>query len=210
MKTLRTKIEGRDITVTTEQLKTYQAFYVSNSELLSRISELFWFQCYVLDQEFGISPHDIIASVTNVEAGEPAYGIKPATRFNNLPLKGLWHKHYFSAHFLVNNMLLSLGKNGLKNLIDDAWNPAKSDVITQDMVNELSRRIATEPIEKRQRQEKLTGEWVIFAKHEQKNYYLSVKTHSAGDQAIYDEIMQHCVADFPELPAWIAAANTQA
>jgi hypothetical protein len=53
---------------------------------------------------------------------------------------------------------------------------------------------------------KLTGEWIIFARHDGKNYYLCLNTHEAGDQFVYDRIMEHCVRDFPGLPDWISAA----
>ena len=43
------------------------------------MSELMWFDMYVLDKEFGVSPHDILNSVKDLEAGEvQSQGIKPA------------------------------------------------------------------------------------------------------------------------------------
>ena len=196
-------MRGRDVTITSDRLTEFGKFYVSDPDLVSRMSELLWLDMYVLDQEFGISPRDILKSIENLEAGEPHNGIKPATEFRQPPLKGLWHKHFFAARFLVNNITLALGKNGLDKLVDEVMDPKKSSVITREMIEELAHRVTHEPIEKRDRQGKITGEWVIFAKHGGKNFYLCLNTHGAGDQFIYDRIMQHCVRDFPELPSWI-------
>jgi hypothetical protein len=82
--------------------------------------------------------------------------------------------------------------------------PAKSTVITQEMIDELTHRVIHEPVETRDAQKKLTGEWIVYLRHEGKNYYLCCNTHEAGDQFIYDR-MENCVRDFPDLPAWLKA-----
>ena len=87
--------------------------YIHNEELSSRVSELLLFDMYVLDAEFGVSPHDILSSIANLEAGEPLSGIKPATMFKNPPLKGLWHKHYFAPHFVGNNISWLMSGSGV-------------------------------------------------------------------------------------------------
>ena len=52
----------------------------------------------------------------------------------------------------------------------------------------------------RQDQQALTGEWIIYLRRQDKNYYLCPNTHGAGDQFIYDRIVLHCARDFPDLP----------
>jgi hypothetical protein len=207
MKTWTAKMKGHDISVTSERLMQFKSFYVSEgSDLSARMCELLWFDMYVLDQEFGVSPHDILSSINNLEAGEPRSGIKPAKAFKKPPLKGLWHKHFFSAHFLATNISLALGKSGLEKLVQKVMDPKKSSIVTREMINELAHRVTHEPVENRDKQGKMTGEWIIFAKHDGKNYDLCLNTHDAGDQFIYDRIMQHCVGEFPKLPDWISAA----
>jgi hypothetical protein len=83
--------------------------------------------------------------------------------------------------------------------------PAISNVITQEMIDELAHRVTYEPVENRRKQDKITGEWLIFAKHDGTNYYLCLNTHGAGDQFIHDRIITHCVRDFPKLAEWMAA-----
>ena len=205
-RTCTAQLKGRQMSLTDDQLSAFRKAYIGDLELGKRMSELIWFYMYVLDAEFGVSPHDILSAIWELEAGETQQGgIKSATQFKNIPLKGLWHKHFFSAHFLAGNILRGLGENGLERLVNEVMDPNKSPVMTQEMINELVRRVTNEPLEMRDAAKKLTGEWIVFLKHGGKNYYLCVNTHNAGDQVIYDRIMTHCVRDFPDLPAWLKA-----
>jgi hypothetical protein len=194
-------LKERTITVTRQDLAMFRELYLGTSELTSRMSELIWLDMYTMDAAFGVSPHDIVRVIQELEGNAPGSGIKPATRFRRMPLKGLWHKHFFSAHFVPNNILLGFGTNGLRKLV----NEAKSPVITQEMITELAWRIAEEPFKEREAAKKLTGEWIIYLPHDGKKYYLCCSTHEAEDQSIYDRIMEHCVRDFPALPAWLKA-----
>lgn len=199
------KMDGHDIVMESKDLEIFKQMYVDGG-IAERMSDLLVFDMYVLDREFGISPQDIIECIKNLEAGEPHNGIKLATMFRKPPLKGLWHKHYFSAHFLAKNISLAHGKNGLEKLVSEVLDPSKP-VITSEMIEELARRATTEHVEKRNAEGKITGEWLVFAKHGGKNYYLSLNTHTDGDQFIYDRIMEHCPRDVPELQAWVAATE---
>ena len=190
-----------NVSLTADQLATFRQAYVSSPDLASRMSNLFWFDLYVYDREFGVSPHEVLREINSLEKGTSDTGTKPPTLFNFPPLKGLWHKHFFSAHFLVNNLLLALGKNGLEKLAKDEIGK-KGAQITDEILNALARRVANEPVDKRANDGKLTGEWIVFAKHQGKNYYLCLNTHDAGDQAIYNRIMEHCAKDFPQLSTW--------
>lgn len=65
------------------------------------------------------------------------------------------------------------------------------------MVNELSHRVVVESYEKRAMEQKLTGEWIVFAKHEEKNYYLCLATHDLGDQQIFENVRAGRWRQFP-------------
>lgn len=199
------KLRGRDLTVTSESLDEFKKSYVSDIELLARMSESLWFDIFVHFIEFGIDPSEIMDAIYNVEKDEPHNGLKPATEFTRAPLKGLWHKHYFTARFLPANISLALGKNGLEQIIERILDPAKYPIITPEAVEELTHAVVNLPVEKRDADGRLTGEWVVFAKHGGKNYYLALAIHSTADQVIYDNIMDHSTRDFPNLKSWLPA-----
>jgi hypothetical protein len=204
-RTYTAKLRGKDIKIGSRDLAAFRDMYVAMSELASRMSELIWIDIYILDAAFGVSPHDILRAIGDLERGEQRSGIKPPTQFKNMPLKGLWHQHYFSARFLPKNIHLELGKTGVEKLVNEVMDPAKSTKITPEMIKELAHRVIHEPLETRSARKKLTGEWIIYLRVEGKNYYLCCNTHDAGDQFIYDRIMENCVRDFPNLSAWLKA-----
>ncbi|MBF4485597.1 hypothetical protein [Flavobacterium sp. CSZ] len=46
---------------------------------------------------------------------------------------------------------------------------------------------------------KLTGEWLIYKRHNNINYYFCLAKHNEGDQEIYDNKILKCFQEFPEL-----------
>jgi hypothetical protein len=67
----------------------------------------------------------------------------------------------FLGSLLVDNILLGLAKTGLEKLLNDVMDATKP--ITQDVINELTHRVAHEPVEMRDAGKKLAGEWVILS-----------------------------------------------
>lgn len=74
-----------------------------------------------------------------------------------------------------------------------------SPVVMREMVEELAHRVTHEPLETRHAVGKLTGEWIIFAMRDGKNYYLAINGHQTDDQTIYDRIVQHTKKTFLRL-----------
>lgn len=207
-RTYTVQLKDREVAVTSTQLATMRQMYVAD-DLNARMAELLWLDMYILDAVFGVSVHEVLKAIKDVENGDLASsGVKSATQFKHMPLKGLWHKHYFSAHFLVENMVLGLGKNGLEKLINEVMDPTKSPIVTKEMVEELAHRVTEDPVRNRHANKALTGEWVIYVRHGEKNYYLCCNTHDAGDQVIYERIVQNCVRDFPDLLTWLQKAQS--
>jgi hypothetical protein len=204
-RTYTVRLGERSLQVTSQKLDNLRKRCGISAELNARMSELIWLDMYVLDTAYGVSAPEILQSIRDLEAGESPTGIKPATQFTREPLKGFWHKHYFSARFFASNLLLGLGKNGLERLATEIMDPAKSPVITQEMIEELAYRVSTEPYETRHENGKLTGEWIVYLPHQGKNYYLCCATHTTGDQIIFDRIMANCTRDFPHLEEWLKA-----
>jgi len=205
-RTYTVKLKDRNIKITSRDLAMFRDMYMLPFDLAARMAELLWLDMYALNAVFGVSPQDILSAIGEMEpGGQQSSGVKPATQFRNMPLKGLWHKHFFSPHFLPQNILLGLGKTGIEKLTKEVLDPTKSATITREMLAELAHRVVHEPLEARLADQKLTGEWVVYLRHEEKNYYLCCNTHAAGDQFIYERIMENCVRDFPDLPSWLKA-----
>ncbi len=186
-------------TITNKDLEPYVEMLGLNRVALGRYSWLFVMDLLLFEQVNGVDPHAVLDEVRALEGLRPSPGTKPPTQFKHDPLKGFWHKHFFSAHFVAHNIVNELAGNKLNRLVEEVLDPNKSPIITRDMINELAHRVTVEPFENRDRDGRLTGEWIVFAKHEEKNYYLTLCTHKVGDQAIYDRIKTVCFPQFPFL-----------
>jgi hypothetical protein len=195
-------LEDKQLKITNEQLSEFAEYIGLKESYKNRVSELLILDLFVYTTEFGVSPHDVIEEIENLENGDGNTQTKPAAEFRRPPLQGLWHKHYFSAHFLVPNIQNALKGGKLEDLINEVMDPEKSDVITKEMISEFAHRVTTEPVEDRANLNKLTGEWIVFAKEGGKNYYLCHNTHKAGDQQIADRIKDHCTREFPFISAY--------
>jgi hypothetical protein len=54
---------------------------------------------------------------------------------------------YFSTRFLIGNIVRGLGKTGVNALVSEVMDPAKSAMVTPEMIRELARRITHERLE---------------------------------------------------------------
>lgn len=171
-----------------------------------RVSELLILDLFIYVIEFGVDPRDVIEEIANLEKGDGNTETKLAKEFRNEPLKGLWHKHFFAAQFLVENILIALRGGKLEKLVEDVMDPSKSAVITPEMISELAHRVTHEPVTNRATTKKLTGEWIVYAKEGGKNYYLCLNTHDAGDQMIAERIKQHCIREYPFLSQYFSTS----
>ena len=186
--TFHLKTGTQQRTVTESELEQFARFIGLDRVAPDRFSWLFVMSILFHSEVNGIDPTVIIDEIRNLEGGDAEVGTKPATQFNRAPLIGYWHKHFFSAHFVAKNILNQLAGGALKALIKDVLDPNKSSVVTEEMINVLTHRAITETLENRETENKLTGEWIVFAKHAGQNYYLTIALHKTGDQAIYDQI----------------------
>ena len=179
----------------------YAKFYGLDSLIPGRYSSLFIVNLITLEKGQGIDSHSIIEEIKCLEGIASTSQTKPPSQFRGEFLKGLWHKHFFPALPSVfgYNITNHFGKNGIRNLVEEVLDSAKSSTLTKEMINELSHRLVQVPLEDRAAENKLTGEWIVYAKEDDKNYYLCISPHSAEDKTIASNIQVACAPEFPFL-----------
>ena len=195
-KTYTVKLDGKDVTVTNDELSNFVQYLGLNQDLISRISELFLVDLFIYATEFGINPLMITEELDNLENGDGNTETKLATEFRRPPLQGLWHKHFFCQHFVAHNIINALGRNGTEDIIKAVMDESGNTHFTEENLSEIAKRITNNPITNRANNKALTGEWIVFAKHDGKNYYLCLNTHEAGDQNVADRIQANCISKF--------------
>jgi hypothetical protein len=127
-------------------------------------------------------------------------------------LKGLWHQHYLPDGLpsLAKNVQLALKQYKIpyfQKKIREAQEAGEDRYMSADDVAAVANDVVYGNLGRRQADKAMTGEWLVFAKHEGKNYYLAVATH---DSSTHDDLRQQIdtisCKEFPFLPKLLADA----
>lgn len=150
-------------------------------------------------------------SVTDVirylEGLFPSHLVEPPEPFKYLPLNIFWKIHFPDARFIPRNLSNELG-NSLKNsdtqerFCGGNVDQEKSEQSVFLDAGNLAHAVTISAYEARADRSAMTGEWLIFGKHQEKNYYLAISKHSRtreGDMEIYETIKGCCENEFPFL-----------
>ncbi|MBE3765304.1 hypothetical protein HJ200_17165 [Vibrio parahaemolyticus] len=180
-------------------LNDYRSRIGIDHAIAGRYSNMFLADIYQHERIFGISSDEVLEAIKEEESGENLYGAKASTPFNRYPLKGLWHKHYISARFIPHNIYNAMQRGNLERIVREVYDPKISPVATEEMGHELANRVVTETLRDKRRKSKMTGEWIVFAKYQGKNYYLCMGTHKMKDIELRNKIDLVCVKEFPFL-----------
>jgi hypothetical protein len=165
-------------------------------------STLFCVQLYAMTLTGLVATFDVLDEVAALE-GQRASHTKPAEQFKHRPMRGLWHKHFFTAR----NMVVNLLNQCRKPCGDDDWLGAQIDRLADESESGLfdTNKLAvavTDGYVERHKNAELTGHWIIFALHEGRRYFLSVVRHARSrdnDEPIYRPIAAVCRHEFPFL-----------
>jgi hypothetical protein len=200
--TYRVHLGDQEVEVTEKDLMPYAKLIGLESLASGRYSWLFLLNLYLNERVQGVDSGMVIQEIRDHETGTHTTGTKAATQFQRPPLQGLWHKHYFSGHFVAHNIMNQLSGDKLMKLANQVFDPSVSSVITEQMIRDFAHEVSHGRLEDRSEQNYLTGEWIVFAKHEGQNFYLCASTHTNGDQVIYDSIKSAVLLQFPFLKLW--------
>ena len=192
--------DGTEIHALESTLTEFAADVGLDSIAPGRYSKLFAFKLWLYAHIEGIEIPFILEELKALEGlPDKTIATKPATLFTRLPLKGLWHKHFFSARFVGHNIATHMLGKRLEEAVRSIFDPARSPTVTREMVEELAHAVSHGALEERESQGRLTGEWIVFAQHQGQNYYLTLATHTTEDQKTFDEIVSMAYAEFPFL-----------
>mgnify|MGYP001082916273 CR=1 FL=1 len=173
---------------------------------MNRLSQL------LLIQLTSISKHRTYNSFSITDVIQELEGVGRGCKqrfeqFKYLPLKGLFKAHFFDARFMARNLI---NHWGLEFENSHKFNSLFSRVTEEEEKNpsrfgwqgRLAHEMTVGGYEERAKKNKRTGEWIIFAKHNNLNYYLCISRHSKSkpeDQEIYDFLKLLCKNEYPFL-----------
>lgn len=153
-----------------------------------------------------IDPNAIIREIMYLE-GCASYSLtKKPKRFTSGKMVGFWHKHFFEARHIPFNVaqhhtsaITGDLSPSAERIINRIFDPSRSDYVTRDMIHELSQAFSVDAFEQRSKQRSLTGDWIIFKKHEGKNHYLCVCPHDVDTDELYDRLCEKYLDNMPFL-----------
>ncbi|WP_241290622.1 hypothetical protein [Burkholderia stabilis] len=187
-------------------------FVTSNAGLygidVSRLSKFLLVQLTNAWKHRSLNTFTVTDVIQRLEGRSP-YPDKTAKprQFKGDALRGLWKVHFVDARFLLRNIYNEWEMSSPKSEKFDKLcariataeneNPSPSD-----WHGRLMHEFVMGGYTQRASKQKLTGEWLIFGIHEQKNIYLALCTHSSSpeqDREIYDTLLKLCGDEFPDI-----------
>ena len=166
----------------------------------SRLSWLLLVQLASALKHRSISMFSVTDVIQNLERSARLQTSAP-TQFKHPPLRNFWKAHYVDARFIGTNIANETRPNKrfteALSLVAQRINKSIEDL---DWRNLLAHELTIGAFERRCARNDLTGEWLIFAKNNGKNYYLCIANHSSStetDTEIYDAIIHYCGEEFP-------------
>jgi len=177
--------------------KTSDAF-INNILKTGKCSELLYHQFnHIVDVGY-VDYGFITREIAYLEGLRDISSTKKESQYKHKPLKGLWHKHFFGAQFLgfniYNQLGLDYGTNKLRQILMEIFekhNVKEGDLFTEELSQEFSHTIVQGSLVERSKASKLTGDWIIYAKQESGNYYLTFASHHENDKIVYERIKKY-------------------
>jgi hypothetical protein len=145
----------------------------------------------------------VLSAVDQLEGLPSGCRTKEEKRFKGQVLGRFWHKHFATPTHMLRN-------------IGEHWGiPHENYQKLDTLINRTAKRHGNDPdkwpgmlshdfmlgYQWRSAASELTGDWVIFGKHQDKNYYLDLATHEEGNDPhrLYSKLRAGSEAEFPFL-----------
>lgn len=152
----------------------------------------------------------ILDEMDFLEGIRPVSRTKPASQFTKPPLFPLWHKHFHTARHIKKNCAIRYGFDGNGQGNRD-FHAMVNDVaheyggLPELWQKQLAHRMTVGAYEDRVSWKNnspdgnLTGDWIIFCKHEGKIFFLDIATHKEGDdpEKLLEKLSNGCAFEFP-------------
>ena len=146
--------------------------------------------------------YDILREIDILEGLTSNSSTKPPKLFTKPPLHPFWHKHFSTARHLMRNVgeRWGLGNSGNCDLAVMIGEVAEEYGDQPDLWQKrLVHRLVLGGLDDRAAARRMTGDWIIFAKHEERNFYLGLGMHEEADDAIYQRLRGGSEWEFPFL-----------
>lgn len=159
-----------------------------------------------------LDPAKVVHEIRALEGIGPPSQLKPPIQNRHQPLKGLWHKHYMEdgVRSTAINVRKGLKRHGIplfEQRIQEAEEAGQERYLSGEDIPALVNDTIGGNLGRLAAAEALTGEWIMFAQHEGRNYYLCLATHECNTHDhVRRQIDVVCCLEFPFLSAVLERA----
>ncbi|MCX5543865.1 hypothetical protein M3A49_31025 [Paraburkholderia sp. CNPSo 3076] len=152
-----------------------------------------------------LDPSAVMLELDYLEGLRPTSRTKAEAPFKGQHLEPFWHKHFTSSRHVTTNIgirwnLPGGGNKDLARMINDIAREHGDH--PEQWINRFVHRLVVGGYEERAARG-LTGDWIIYVKHADANYYLDLATHEEGSQDEAENLAQKlrkgCAWEFPFL-----------
>ena len=150
------------------------------------------------DTGFRMTFQCITEEIHNIEFNLPTE-TKSEDTFRNPILKHLYHKHFFIPMInLAKNVSNCIQSKKFENIVQAHSHDLEknySDEKLRQYCSDISQEVIDSSLKTK------TGDWLIYTKYNNKNYYLCIYPHPEGNSEDYKikELCQKAASFFPEL-----------
>jgi len=187
---------GQEYSVTCHDLHSFAENIGLTKACQDRWSYLLALDIYMQFHHSTVTPEDIVREIYHLETDPSQSRTKASAPFTRAILAGLWHKHYFTAAHVPKNLLNQLSGNKLTEIIEGACGSDTGQVLNQEMANEIVYATTHGTFSERLNAGRLTGEWIVFTKHNGANYYLCLGMHTDDDAGTLARVHAYCASQF--------------
>ncbi|MBT6686638.1 MAG: hypothetical protein HN704_01395 [Bacteroidetes bacterium] len=124
-----------------------------------------------------------------------------SNQFKHKPLQGLYKFHHNAYSGIGYSLLMNI-RNYWFNKQGQIHKKRKADYKNIIDKHKLSKHIIMSNLHSQAiygNERKLTGEWLIYTRVQEVNYFLCLASHTEGDNSIYENKIKECYNEFPEL-----------
>lgn len=187
-----------------EQMRSFAELMGLDALVKGRYSALLLSQLFTAYHKHTFDPLKVVWQIRSLEGQTIHTGLKPATQFNHPPLQGLWHQHFLidGISSMALNLHRGINKFGLPWLEQEvaAITASGEDrYLTEADIKQIVHDAVISNFERLNEAKALTGEWLIFAKYENQNYYLAIGAHKSGDEFLRSQIDLVAQTQYPFL-----------
>lgn len=172
---------------------------------IDRISSVLLLQAYNFEVKRTFNTDELSRPIRVLESAKISGRKIRDERFKHHPLTKFYKTHFTSPQFIPQNMIsFYQSKSGIKQF-EKIWKKAAevsgTGFFDETFIKYLTHHSLIDPLKFKHRSQQMTGEWIVYYKHDGINYYLTFASHTESNEAIHERAMLAVTFDnFPFQP----------